>query len=108
MKERNRVIAELPRRMPEGVMAMAYQEFVNNNEVLAASALGQALGMGQPPAQAGAGGGGGAMAGPPGAAGLMGGPPAGAPPGIGMLGSPGMQAPGQGLENYDTSQFGMS
>jgi hypothetical protein len=104
MKERNRVIAELPLRMPEVVMAMAYQELINNNEVMAATALGQAMGIGQaPPGGPGGGGAGGGapspMGGPPGA-------PPGAPPGIGMMGSPGMQAPGQNLANFDTSQFG--
>jgi hypothetical protein len=106
MKERNRVIAELPLRMPEVVMAMAYQELINNNENLAAQALGQALGIAQSPGGPPGGGppGGGAA---PGGAGPMGmGGPPGAPPGIGMMGSPGMQAPGQGLANYDTSQFG--
>ena len=107
MKERNRVIAELPLRMPEVVMAMAYQELINNNEVMAAAALGQAMGIGAPPL-AGPGGGGSPspmMGGQPGAPSPMGGPP-GAPPGIGMMGSPGMQAPGQNLANFDTSQFG--
>ena len=101
LKERNRVIAELPLRMPEVVMAMAFQELVNNNEVMAAQALGQAMGIAQAPA--GPGGPGGPPGGPPGAAGPM-----GAPPGAGMMGSPGMQAPGQNLANYDTSQFGMT
>ena len=95
MQERNRVIAELPLRMPEVVMAMAFQELVNNNEVMAAQALGQAMGIAQAPAGPG---------GPPGAAPA----PMGAPPGAGMMGSPGMQAPGQNLANYDTSQFGMA
>ena len=108
MKERNRVIAELPLRMPEVVMAMAYQELVNNNEVMAAQALGQALGMGQTPAGPAGAAPAGPMGGPPGMAGPPGGPPGAAPPGIGLLGSPGMQAPGQGLANYDTSQFGMN
>ena len=104
MKERNRVIAELPLRMPEVVMAMAYQELVNNNEVMAAQALGTAMGIGEPPA----GPGGPAATGGPQAGGPQVGGPMGAPPGIGMMGSPGMQAPGQNLANYDTSQFGMN
>jgi hypothetical protein len=67
---------------------------------MAATALGQAMGIGQaPPGGPGGGGAGGGAPSP------MGGPP-GAPPGIGMMGSPGMQAPGQNLANFDTSQFG--
>ena len=64
---------------------------------MAAAALGQAMGIGAPPL---AGPGGGGSPSP-----MMGGQP-GAPPGIGMMGSPGMQAPGQNLANFDTSQFG--
>ena len=90
--------------MPEVVMAMAFQELVNNNEVMAAQALGTAMGIGEPPA----GPGGPAATGGPQAGGPQVGGPMGAPPGIGMMGSPGMQAPGQNLANYDTSQFGMN
>jgi len=66
---------------------------------MAAQALGTAMGIAESPAGPG---------GPAATGGPQAGGPMGAPPGVGMLGSPGMQAPGQNLANYDTSQFGMN
>lgn len=47
LEERQRIIAELPMRMPNIALAMAYAELVNRNEMVAAELLAQTLGIGQ-------------------------------------------------------------
>jgi hypothetical protein len=85
LQERNRIIAEMPLRMPEVVMAMAYQSLVNNGDMVAAQMLGASLGIGATP------GGGQTAGGSAPQPGLLGG-------GLGDIMGP--------LANVDTSQFG--